>query len=1309
MSDFIKVNNPQCGCMNCNENEKYLQIKNHLSEFNTELAKAEARLNLGIPDKWNLKWGNITGFIEEQTDLKEYLDNYTEVFKETIWESFDQLKKELLVLINDQLQLVEDTRQIVLGLIRQFEQLEEDIKELFNSLKEEFREELNSKIPYDEWDNLINTNNHIGGYHQVTTLEEMNNIPDKFKKIGMLCYVKDDPNKIFTYQWNGTEWVKSKIGAGIEKIDTEADKKDLNPEPGDVIYINDTEDIQIYTKDGTWNSLQVFYIGNEEPLNKSVVWIDPSDNSSLESEADEDINNIRKALQLLQYDVSQLTKLITIGIVPGDVTNSYRQDLINNAEPEEPEIPEDMLPEGVTTFSDLVLDPDKPDVTPAEFTVNCVCAKQDTAANFTKNKADLVDGELLFYTDRREFVIYYGGRFYAARSGDSSGSGGGNGISVEDLYNLPLDYLIFSNGEKNYKAYSDKNGQWVVREHNNNVTSVGSPHDTWKTYISQYLCMNTIYCGGKGGEDCLVSHNFVELANASKQDINLNGLYLLYSDLTKENTDDIGYIWKVLPLEGVIKAGSTFLIRGAQCNTPKSCFITVKDYDIEWYDNEELISFNQGAASFYLCAGTEFQELLDTNSLSTPWVKDNIKVGYIDSCGFGAKAVYEGNSSYTFIDKEQNDWSKLMFIRWYMLEPAKQGNKAYNARQTKALWTHINLEKQTTKLGNSKQYYYPDYMKQRFAPASSSQNKNFFTNKNDFYSDRPNMINITFGIQATDNGQGATRCFNWVSVGYYDEYIQYRKKGESIWTTIYSIINNDDNNPDYIKTFIDHYQRLRWKTSSGIWVTSHKCIIKNLSAGEYEYKIGRDNDSSYQSDILSFKVHSNSEVKSFSFIQTSDQQGFNWAEYTAWKKASSVIAESEQNWNFTINTGDATQSGNRTNEWYDYYEGRQFLRDKEEMYTIGNNDLCGKIATELTDGEDATSKYNHINILRYFTFELDPNNKYSCDWDGEERPIYSLYSFNYGDYHFISLNSELATASSKMFKNWQSDSEPGDSGFAKNGGAAIEEWLKKDLQLWTGEENPTNCSKCIVYMHEMPFTIVTYSFMNSSDSARVGSHLNTLNANGEYRFSRLFKKYGIRLVMGGHKHTYSISKPIYDAPENYITNNKINTQIDLLENPVNAALSRIPVIQVTRQQDIQDNNYARYELVTKINAPTYVMSQATGYKLVSNKEQPSGNQYTIPWLLSYFKAASNAASPTENAAQHRPMYIRYDMNDNSIKVTAKQIHNIWNVDIQSNKSSFDMNKQLTDIYSEAMTLSTISNEDKQAYNITDLQSYIINL
>ena len=316
-----------------------------------------------------------------------------------------------------------------------------------------------------------------------------------------------------------------------------------------------------------------------------------------------------------------------------------------------------------------------------------------------------------------------------------------------------------------------------------------------------------------------------------------------------------------------------------------------------------------------------------------------------------------------------------------------------------------------------------------------------------------------------------------------------------------------------------------------------------------------------------------------------------------------------------------------------------------------------------------------------------------------------------------------------MYKDWESDSYQGDRTFAENANAKIEDWFKKDLQLWkNNNEEPTNCSKCIVYMHEMPFTIVTWSFMGG-ESARVGSHLNTLNSRGLYRFSRLFKKYGIRVVLGGHKHTYSNSRLIRDdvedmseykeahsiskligAPAGYIgSNNKPVSEVDLM-GEVTTADTRVPVIQVTDISHVKENdNFARYEVVSKIDAPYYIMSQASGYKLVSNKEQPSGPEYTIPWLLSYFKAKTNAASPTENVAQHYPMYIRYDLTDTNVKVTAKQVHNIWNVRLDNNSKKFDMNKQLSELNVESMTLSTISDEDKNNYGITDIDSLTITL
>ena len=43
------------------------------------------------------------------------------------------------------------------------------------------------------------------------------------------------------------------------------------------------------------------------------------------------------------------------------------------------------------------------------------------------------------------------------------------------------------------------------------------------------------------------------------------------------------------------------------------------------------------------------------------------------------------------------------------------------------------------------------------------------------------------------------------------------------------------------------------------------------------------------------------------------------------------------------------------------------------------------------------------------------------------------------------------------------------------------------------------------------------------------------------------------------------------------------------------------------------------------------------------------------------------------------MYIKYDLSNDAIKVTANQVHNIWNVNIDKNTKSFDMNKQLSEL------------------------------
>jgi len=154
-----------------------------------------------------------------------------------------------------------------------------------------------------------------------------------------------------------------------------------------------------------------------------------------------------------------------------------------------------------------------------------------------------------------------------------------------------------------------------------------------------------IYCGGDSDKYSYnpVSHNFIELCNISTQDLNLNGLYLHYSE--GEVPENSPRSWVTLPLTGHIPAGGTFLIRGAACSVYDSntTLIHVGEPDMEWdyqttknpqvlevaatnetpahsiWDKDDKIKFAY-SCSFYLSGGLEEVQQEDYSlQLATPY------------------------------------------------------------------------------------------------------------------------------------------------------------------------------------------------------------------------------------------------------------------------------------------------------------------------------------------------------------------------------------------------------------------------------------------------------------------------------------------------------------------------------------------------------------------------------------------------------------------------------------------------------------------------------------------------------------------
>ena len=770
------------------------------------------------------------------------------------------------------------------------------------------------------------------------------------------------------------------------------------------------------------------------------------------------------------------------------------------------------------------------------------------------------------------------------------------------------------------------------------------------------LYINSFYCGGNDSnphdyKGC--SHNFVELSNLTTKDINLNGLYLYY-------TSD-GAIWDKLPLWGEIKSGNTFLIRGAQCSVMESdtTVVKVKDYDMEWVSDKKLVSFAKDRGAFYL----SYDSTAPSKNPYQAQEDGSIKVlfGYIDLVGFGTISICE-KSSYK-LTEGFNGFSDVLMKKYYSMDNVQQATKSLVKRNNANDWYFVDLRKNDVIPYKSKE-----------VPASSEQKKTLFYNKSMLLEKKPTMVNVSFGIQATTGIKGATRCFNWVSEGYADEYLFYRMKGATNFTRVESVTeeNHSDSNSYSDANLAQHYYRRQHEATNGQVFTTHKLIIRGLAKGEYEYYVGKSNDDGTPNvnaciGMNKFIVRADADVQNFRFVQTSDQQGFNWDEYQVWKYTADWIKTKYPTTQFMLNTGDMTQNGNRINEWIDYFNAKESLKDLEEVVTVGNNDLCPASEYELGNGGDA-SKMNAVNLDFFYCFEMNPQNPPKFGIGSTTVYVPSLYSFNYGKVHFICVNSEITEATeTDVFK------------LENNKGAVYEkvkEWCEKDLTINTGQ------TWNIAYCHEMPFTIITQAVVNArydstkevgkqfnTSSVRGGSHLNTVTtASNAYWFSKFCQTHNIRLVLGGHKHTQAISYPLIETDDSM--NPTIQVDKTLLKEFNNATgLTTVTSGELNGREypntwvangevkaDVaMEAHICNFTEVTKITAPVYAMSQSSGYKHTSNKELPSPH---IPWLRGYFGATSEGT--VVNNGQRAPFFTVWDITQTKITGNVRKLTNIFN-------------------------------------------------
>ena len=865
-----------------------------------------------------------------------------------------------------------------------------------------------------------------------------------------------------------------------------------------------------------------------------------------------------------------------------------------------------------------------------------------------------------------------------------------------DISFTPIGHITSPNGT-DFTLKVDNYGNLTAVDETKPSTTYDPTKQTAKLSVEKFY-INSFYCGGKDADEHTLnycSHNFVELSNLNSFDINLKNITLQYSISSNE--------WQVLPLEGVIKAGSTFLIRGAQCSMIDSptTKIKVDTFDMEWYmtdpvtGNKELIKFDDTKAKFYLAINLSAYPGANPYSPSASGVSSDA-VGYIDLVGVNADG-YEG-SAYTADGGLKNS---RLFKKYYSMDPVSQATKAIGKRNNANDWNFVDLTKTDGEIIPSIEAY---------TPKASWEGKNTFYDKTKLFEHKPTVITCSFGIQATDGGASkrATRCFNWLTKDPSNKYIWIRTSGSTTWNVLNaqeSFCEGDGRGEYATAQERKAYDRVMKEYTDNTVIIANKYIKGGFAAGVYEYIAGSKNEDGSPclekcTDIRSFTVRTSAQVNNgFTFLQTTDQQGFNWSEYRLWEAAGKCITkESGGTFDFMVNTGDMTQNGNRLGEWIDYFNGKSDeMKNMEEMATIGNNDLSLNKLYLIGNGSD-NNKLWHENFTFFFTFELDTDNFPEFDGpDGQKYIIPSLYSFNYGNVHFLCMNTEIKAATEESSYGYGFGGENHGNFYPQ-----IKTWCENDYNKYG-----TGTTWNIAYCHEMPFTILTPTITETvpfKTEERPGSNANTnvKTDSQKFWFSEFLQTHNYPLVFGGHKHTQATSWPIL---ENVKIKDGVRTPDSM--HPIivvsSASTSQYYIGNyyvltqgVSGATDLKPYNGYKYpntwfendslksayvnaaEMCTfewedniETNTPVvYAMSQATAYKHTSNKELPGQN---IPWLRYYFERKSHTvkdgvADDKPADQQKFPFYTIWEIGTSQIEGKVRKVYGEFN-----GSGKFDIN------------------------------------
>lgn len=307
-----------------------------------------------------------------------------------------------------------------------------------------------------------------------------------------------------------------------------------------------------------------------------------------------------------------------------------------------------------------------------------------------------------------------------------------------------------------------------------------------------------------------------------------------------------------------------------------------------------------------------------------------------------------------------------------------------------------------------------------------------------------------------------TQTITWRTISTTSKCIvKYRAKGTSTWTT------TNDVAPKTLTT-----------TTGDATVTTgteniYSTTLTNLTPGTtYEYQVvGTDiNDEAGIYTTNTFKTESNNNTSTKFIVFGDSQSGIPTnPEYTPWHNTVTEAYDQNPDANFVVNMGDLVEIGQSYQHWNNWFAAANgVINNIPEMPVQGNHETYKNNNYDSSSPQDFTSQF-------------------SVPQNGPDGHIGQTYSYNYGNIHFVVLDSQ------------EDEEAPENDSFLKQQASWLDNDLTNNTQKWT-----------IVMFHKTPY----YNKQTRNNPA-VKDIL-----------TPIIEKHHVDIVFNGHDHGVSRTYPI---------------------------------------------------------------------------------------------------------------------------------------------------------------------------------------